>query len=105
MIQGMADHSETPGWPIWKCAALTAILCAIPLVPAFIVFPVVAVIVWAILIAIYVALVKLFGEGFIVAGAIIVLILAVFFFLLAPRFLQRPGPEERTAAWADVTPI
>ena len=94
----MADGDEPREWPTWKCTALTGALCAIPLLPAFVIFPVVAVISWAILLLIYVALVRLFGAGFVVEGAVIVLILAVLFFVFAPRFLDRSAPAEEEPA-------
>ena len=82
--------SEDDGWPTWKCAALTGALCSVPLALPFLASPLVTFAAWLILLAIYLALVKMFGPGFVVAGGVIVLILAVLFFLLSPKFLAPP---------------
>jgi hypothetical protein len=81
------EESDTAEWPTWKCAALTGALCALPLVLPFLVYPMAVSAVWVTLILIYVGLVKLFGPGFVVQGAILVLILSIFFLVLSPRFL------------------
>ena len=79
------DNSE---WPTWKCAVLTGALCAIPLALPFLLHPVTVFLVWVILLLVYLGLVKMFGSGFVVAGAIIALLLSTFFFLLGPRLFN-----------------
>lgn len=81
------EESDIAEWPTWKCAALTGALCALPLVLPFLVYPMAVFAVWVTLILIYMGLVKLFGPGFVVQGAIFVLILSILFFLLSQRFL------------------
>ena len=81
----MADGS---GWPTWKCAALTGTLCAIPLLLPALVHPVAVIAVWLTLVALYLGLVKMFGPGFVVQGAVIVLLLSILVFLVSPRLLE-----------------
>ncbi len=80
---------DDAGWPTWKCAVLTAALCAIPLLPPFLSHPVIAFGVWVTLILVYVGLVKSFGEGHVIEAALIVLILAALFLIASREFLQR----------------
>ncbi len=69
----MSDNNE---WPVWKCAALTAVLCLIPLLLLF-EQPAVAGITWLVVIGLYLVLVRFFGKGFVVEGAVIVIILSM----------------------------
>jgi len=83
--EGTSDNSE---WPTWKCAVLTGALCALPLLLPFLKYPVAVFAIWAILLLVYLGLVKMFGPGFVVQGAIIVLLLSIFFFLVSPRLFN-----------------
>ena len=82
--------SEDAGWPTWKCAALTGALCSVPLALPFLAFPLVTFAAWLILLAVYLALVKIFGPGFVVAGGVIVLSPRVCFFLFPRKFSLPP---------------
>ncbi len=90
-----SDNSE---WPTWKCAVLTGVLCAIPLLLPFLKHPITVFAVWVILLLVYLGLVKMFGSVFVVEGAIIVLLLAIFFFLLSPRFFNWFYEQEASSA-------
>lgn len=81
-------ESVNSEWATWKCVALTGALCSIPLFFPFLKYPIAVSVVWVTLILIYLGLVKFFGSGFVVAGAIIVLLLSIFMFLLSPRFFS-----------------
>jgi hypothetical protein len=70
------NDRESVEWPLWKCAALTSFLCGIPLL-LFAGITVLSVVVWGALVLVYVCLVRLFGSGFVVQGAIVVIILAI----------------------------
>ncbi len=83
--EGPSDDSE---WPTWKCAALTGALCAILLLLPFLKYPIAVFAVWVTLILIYLGLVKFFGSGFVIHGAIIVLILSILFLALSPRLFS-----------------
>ncbi len=81
-------ESDNFEWFTWKCVVLTGALCAIPLLLPFLKYPIAVSAVWVSLLLIYLGLVKLLGSGFVVAGAIIVLVLSIFLFLLSPRFFS-----------------
>jgi hypothetical protein len=91
----ISDKSE---WSTWKCAVLTGALCAIPLLLPFLKHPVAVFAVWVILLLAYLGLVKMFGSGFVVAGAIIVVLFAILFFLLSPWFFSWYYEKEVSSA-------
>ncbi len=70
------NDSESVEWPLWKCATLTAFVCGIPLLSLAGV-TVVSVILWGALVLAYLCLAHIFGSGFVVHGAILVVILAI----------------------------
>lgn len=80
---------DEAGWPTWKCAVLTAALCAIPLLPPLLSHPISAIGAWVTLIMVYVGLVRLSGKGHVIEAAIIVLILAVLFQIVSAKILRR----------------
>lgn len=71
-------------WPLWKCATLTAALCGVSLVPMIITFPAAGLLTLIVLTGLYLGFVRLFGDGHVVEGAILVLILAVVVGILVP---------------------
>ncbi len=74
----MADlaYESEGAWPIWKCAALAGALCAVPLLPWLFAAPGSAIAVWVLLVGLYVTLVKLFGDGFVLEGGVVVFIVS-----------------------------
>ena len=66
---------ESGEWPLWKCAALTSVLCGIPLL-FFAGVTVVSVIIWGACILVFLGIIRLYGSGHVVIGALFVIILA-----------------------------
>ncbi len=74
----MDDYNDDRAaeWPVWKCTALTAILCGIPILFAAKI-GILALAVWFSIIFLYCGLVWFFGKGFVVHGAVAVIIISI----------------------------
>ncbi len=90
------NDSRAAEWPVWKCTALTAFLCGIPML--FIARAGVLVLaVWFSLIILYFGLLWLFGKGFVVHGAIVVIILSILAAIVLPKMsLAEHQPQEKS---------
>ena len=93
-MDDLEETSDSTEWPTWKCAALTGALCGVLLLLPFLKYPIAVLAVWVTLLLIYLGLVKFFGSGFVIEGAIIVLVLSILFLALSPRFIGRYDVQE-----------
>jgi len=90
-------ENDSREWGKGRCMVLTGAMCAVALGPLLLSQTVVGLVALAILILIYYGLLRIFGDGFVIEGAIIVLIMAVLTMLMMPAVTQtREGsnPQE-----------
>ena len=92
--------SDNSGKTPWNWILVTGALCAIPILPSAGGYPVVGFSMLAIVILAYWALVKVYGDGFVVEGGCLAIILAVSLFTAAPWFVTwlYDPPEGRVEA-------
>ena len=90
------NDSRAAEWSVWKCTAFTAFLCGIPML--FIArVGVLVLAVWFSLIILYCGLLWMFGKGFVVHGAIVVIILSILAAIVLPKMsLAERQPQEKS---------
>ncbi|HNW91305.1 MAG TPA: hypothetical protein PKM88_00145, partial [bacterium] len=100
-IEIVMTADEKMEWPIWKCTALTVMLCGAPVFASPLGFSIISVLIWMLLIIIYAGILKVFGSSFVIEGAIIVLVIATLVFAGAKYFTnnlqEQPAQQEMTS--------
>lgn len=81
-------NGTTNQWGKGKCVALTAGLCALFLLPLLISKPLLGLCALGLATCVYLGLLKIFGDGFVIEGAILVVIMAILLTLLLPALMK-----------------
>ncbi len=88
IVKNMSAANEKRPWGKWKCTALTAGICSVVLSPLLVSRPLLGLCALALVALLFFLLLSIFGDGFVVEGAVFVVIISILMSLLVPALMR-----------------